>query len=202
MKKGCSKLQRLGAYIIDYLFILLLITLLGQIRFLNPTFDKYYETYDEYMELIENVNESNVLEIIESEEYSIANYNLSKYSVSMSIISILVYIGYFAGFQKWNKGQTLGKKLFNIEVSNVNEGNIKWWQIILREFIIYNLWAEILYVIFILLLSANSYFVISNTILFVTFIISFVNILFVLFRKDGRGLHDLLAKTIVVERVR
>lgn len=202
MKKGCSKLQRLGAYIIDYLFILLLITLLGQIRFLNPTFDKYYETYDEYMELIENVNESNVLEIIESEEYSIANYNLSKYSVSMSIISILVYIGYFAGFQKWNKGQTLGKKLFNIEVSNVNEGNIKWWQLILREFIIYNLWAEILYVIFILLLSANSYFVISNTILFVTFIISFVNILFVLFRKDGRGLHDLLAKTIVVERVR
>lgn len=202
MKKGCSKLQRLGAYIIDYLFILLLITLLGQIRFLNPTFDKYYETYDEYMELIENVNESNVLEIIESEEYSIANYNLSKYSVSMSIISILVYIGYFTGFQKWNKGQTLGKKLFNIEVSNVNEGNIKWWQIILREFIIYNLWAEILYVIFILLLSANSYFVISNTILFVTFIISFVNILFVLFRKDGRGLHDLLAKTIVVERVR
>ncbi len=202
MKKGCSKLQRLGAYIIDYLFILLLITLLGQIRFLNPTFDKYYETYDEYMELIENVNESNVLEIIESEEYSIANYNLSKYGVSMSIISILVYIGYFAGFQKWNKGQTLGKKLFNIEVSNVNEGNIKWWQLILREFIIYNLWAEILYVIFILLLSANSYFVISNTILFVTFIISFVNILFVLFRKDGRGLHDLLAKTIVVERVR
>ena len=202
MKKGCSKLQRLGAYIIDYLFILLLITLLGQIRFLNPTFDKYYETYDEYMELIENVNESNVLEIIESEEYSIANYNLSKYSVNMSIISILVYIGYFAGFQKWNKGQTLGKKLFNIEVSNVNEGNIKWWQLILREFIIYNLWAEILYVIFILLLSANSYFVISNTILFVTFIISFVNILFVLFRKDGRGLHDLLAKTIVVERVR
>lgn len=202
MKKGCSKLQRLGAYIIDYIFILLLITLLGQIRFLNPTFDEYYKTYDESMEMINNTNEEDIFKLLESEEYSLANYNLAKYSVSISIISIIVYLGYFVGFQKWNKNQTLGKKLFNIEVASIENTDVKWWQILFREIIIYNLIAEILYVILILFLNVNSYFMISNIILAISSLISLINVILILFRKDGRGLHDLLAKTIVVEKDR
>ena len=202
MKKGCSKLQRLGAYIIDYIFILLLITLLGQIRFLNPTFDEYYKTYDESMEMINNTNEEDIFKLLESEEYSLANYNLAKYSVSISIISIIVYLGYFVGFQKWNKNQTLGKKLFNIDVASIENTDVKWWQILFREIIIYNLIAEILYVILILFLNVNSYFMISNIILAISSLIFLINLILILFRKDGRGLHDLLAKTIVVEKDR
>lgn len=202
MIKACSKLQRFGAYIIDYIFILLLITLLGQIRFLNPTFDEYYETYDESMEMINNTNEEDIFKLLESEEYSLANYNLAKYSVSISIISIIVYLGYFVGFQKWNKNQTLGKKLFNIEVASIENTDVKWWQILFREIIIYNLIAEILYVILILFLNVNSYFMISNIILAISSLISLINVILILFRKDGRGLHDLLAKTIVVEKDR
>ena len=202
MKKGCSKLQRLGAYIIDYIFILLLITLLGQIRFLNPTFDEYYKTYDESMEMINNTNEEDIFKLLESEEYSLANYNLAKYSVSISIISIIVYLGYFVGFQKWNKNQTLGKKLFNIEVASIENTDVKWWQILFREIIIYNLIAKILYVILILFLNVISYFMISNIILAISSLIFLINVILILFRKDGRGLHDLLAKTIVVEKDR
>lgn len=202
MIKGCSKLQRLGAYIIDYIFILLLITLLGQIRFLNPTFDEYYKTYDESMEMINNTNEEDIFKLLESEEYSLANYNLAKYSVSISIISIIVYLGYFVGFQKWNKNQTLGKKLFNIEVASIENTHVIWWQILFREIIIYNLIAEILYVILILFLNVNSYFMISNIILAISSLIFLINVILILFRKDGRGLHDLLAKTIVVEKDR
>ena len=202
MIKGCSKLQRLGAYIIDYIFILLLITLLGQIRFLNPTFDEYYKTYDESMEMINNTNEEDIFKLLESEEYSLANYNLAKYSVSISIISIIVYLGYFVGFQKWNRNQTLGKKLFNIEVASIENTDVKWWQILFREIIIYNLIAKILYVILILFLNVNSYFMISNIILAISSLIFLINVILILFRKDGRGLHDLLAKTIVVEKDR
>ena len=131
-----------------------------------------------------------------------ANYNLAKYSVSISIISIIVYLGYFVGFQKWNKNQTLGKKLFNIEVASIENTDVKWWQILLREIIIYNLIAEILYVILILFLNVNSYFMISNIILAISSLIFLINVILILFRKDGRGLHDLLAKTIVVEKDR
>ena len=202
MIKGCSKLQRLGAYIIDYIFILLLITLLGQIRFLNPTFDEYYKTYDESMEMINNTNEEDIFKLLESEEYSLANYNLAKYSVSISINSIIVYLGYFVGCQKLNKNQTLCKKLFNIEVASIENTDVKWWQILFREIIIYNLIAEILYVILILFLNVNSYFMISNIILAISSLIFLINVILILFRKDGRGLHDLLAKTIVVEKDR
>lgn len=110
--------KRIGAYAIDYIFIVLFLTMLNQIRFLNPTFDEYAETYSEYMEIYEDLSVDNAIEIAKSEEYQKINYNLSKYSISISCLSIAVYLAYFVGFQKWNKNQTLGKKLFNIEVAN------------------------------------------------------------------------------------
>src|SRR5699024_8617440 len=96
----------------------LLLTMLSQIRFLNPTYDLYMDNYDKYLDIMDNVSSENVLDIINDSEYQEVNYNLSKYSVSVSITSIILYLAYFVGFQKWNKNQTLGKKLFNISVKN------------------------------------------------------------------------------------
>ena len=133
------KFRRISAYLIDYLFIFLIITMLSQIRVLNPTYDEYYEAYDRYMEIYDDLSVDNALEIVESAEYQEVNYDLSRYSVSISIISLVVYLVYFVGFQKWNKNQTLGKKMFNIEVVSNDGKSASWLQILLREVIIYNI---------------------------------------------------------------
>ena len=191
------KFRRISAYLIDYLFIFLIITMLSQIRVLNPTYDEYYEAYDRYMEIYDDLSVDNALEIAES-EYQEVNYDLSRYSVSISIISLVVYLVYFVGFQKWNKNQTLGKKMFNIEVVSNDGKSASWLQILLREVIIYNIVWEILVIISIFVFNYEGYMIASSVLSLIAGIILWVSVLFMIFRKDGRGLHDIIAKTKVV----
>ena len=192
------KFRRISAYLIDYLFIFLIITMLSQIRVLNPTYDEYYEAYDRYMEIYDDLSVDNALEIAESAEYQEVNYDLSRYSVSISIISLVVYLAYFVGFQKWNKNQTLGKKMFNIEVVSNDGKSASWLQILLREVIIYNIVWEILVIISIFVFNYEGYMIASSVLSLIAGIILWVSVLFIIFRKDGRGLHDIIAKTKVV----
>lgn len=192
--------RRIGAYIIDYIFIVLFLTMLNQIRFLNPTFEEYAATYDSYMEMYEDLTVDNVIELVESDEYKQINYDLERYSVSITILSIVVYIAYFVGFQKWNKNQTLGKKLFNVEVADNGDKKVKWWQMLLRTIVVYNILIEILLVICVFVFNVSQFMAVSAILTSIATVIFYVNIFFILFRKDGRGLHDLIAGTKVVER--
>ena len=192
------KFRRFSAYLIDYLFIFLLITMISQIRVLNPTYNEYIDSYGRYTEIYEDLTVDNVLEIAESDEYKEVNYDLSRYSVSISIISLVVYFAYFVGFQKWNKNQTLGKKMFNIEVASDDGKDVSWFQMLIREIIIYILLLEILSIISIFVFDYQGYWVASNILTFIAGLISWVSVFFILFRKDGKGIHDLLAKTRVV----
>ena len=190
--------KRVGAYAIDYLFIFLLLTMLSQIRFLNPSYDLYMENYDKYLEIMDNINADNILDVVNDSEYQEVNYNLSKYSVSVSIISIVLYLTYFVGFQKWNKNQTLGKKLFNISVKNKkDDSSPSWGQMFLRTIILYNILFEIFLIISLYIFNASEYMVVSNIITILAAIVFYANVFFIIFRKDNAGIHDLIAKTKV-----
>lgn len=191
-------LRRIGAYIIDYIFIFLFLTMINQIRFLNPTFEEYVETYDDYLVLLDDLNVSNALDIVKNDDYVRVNYDLERYSVSITIISVVVYLGYFIGFQMWNKGQTLGKKLFNLQVVSNNNDKVKWWQMVLRNVIVYNLILEVLLIIALFIFNKEGYMMVRIALTIVAMLIFYVNAIFIILRKDGRGLHDLVAGTKVV----
>lgn len=91
-----------------------------------------------------------------------------------NIIFNIIKMFYVAAFLYILQGQTLGKKLMNIRVIdygfvNENDKNIKIGQIFLRLF------GE-----------------------FLTILTLYAGYLIILFRKDKRGLHDLIAGTVVV----
>ena len=194
------KVKRIGAYIIDYLFVFLLITMLSQIRVLNPSYEEYAESYVRYEEIMDDLTVDNAVEIAKSKEYMQVNYDLSRYSVSISIISLVVYLAYFVGFQKWNNNQTLGKKLFNIQVVGNENKKVGWLQLLWREVVLYNLIWEVLAIVSIWVFNYEGYMYASSLLTFIAGAIISVNIFFVVIRNDSRGIHDLLAKTKVVER--
>lgn len=194
------KVKRIGAYIIDYLFVFLLITMLSQIRVLNPSYEEYAESYVRYEEIMDDLTVDNAVEIAKSKEYMQVNYDLSKYSVSISIISLVVYLAYFVGFQKWNNNQTLGKKLFNIQVVGNENKKVGWLQLLWREVVLYNLIWEVLAIVSIWVFNYEGYMYASSLLTFIAGAIIWVNIFFVVIRNDSRWIHDLLAKTKVVER--
>ena len=88
--------------------------------------------------------------------------------------------------------------MFNIEVVSNDGKSASWLQILLREVIIYNIVWEILVIISIFVFNYEGYMIASSVLSLFAGIIVWVSVLFIIFRKDGRGLHDIIVKTKVV----
>ena len=110
--------KRFTAYLIDLLIISVLVTLISQIKILNPYNSKYIETsekfkayYTENIETSENISYKQLF----NKEYINIMHDLSKYSVSTSIIEIITIIAYFTAFPLLFNGQTIGKKICKLK---------------------------------------------------------------------------------------
>ena len=191
--------RRICAYALDYIFIILLTTMISGIRFLNPNYDEYVSTYNEYSEIYDDLVDGN-LDIVNSTEFKNVYYNLDKYSISITVCTIVVYLLYFVGFQKWNHNQTLGKKAFNIAVTSKNE-KVTVWQMLLRSIIIYNIVFEVLSLLSLWIFDANTYLYIDMTLTFIAGIFFYINGGIVIFSKKHLGIHDIICKTEVKEVV-
>lgn len=191
------KSKRIWAFFIDYLLVSLFLTMVYQIRILNPNYEKYNETYEKYTELISDLDSNEYLSFIESKDYKLINYDLSKYSISLVCINLIVYILYFGGFQFWNKGQTIGKKIMKIKLVSKKD-NLKLWQCLLRTVILYSILFEVIKVIIITFVSVNKFYFINYILSVASSFLFYTIVLCILFRKDGRGLHDILCDTDVV----
>ena len=191
--------RRICAYAIDYIFIILLSTMVSGIRFLNPSYDNYVSAYDEYATMYEKIADGD-LELVNSNEFKDVYYNLDKYSVSVSISTIVIYLLYFVGFQKWNHNQTLGKKAFNIAVTSKNK-KVTVWQMLLRSIIIYNIIFEVLSLLSLWIFDANVYLYVDMALTFIAGIFFYINGGIVIFSKKHLGIHDIICKTEVKEVV-
>lgn len=194
------KLKRLLAYIIDILIVGFVASALANIDILNPYLDNYLESYEKYSKEMDSLNEDNVFDKIKSEEFVLDYQNVLKYGVYSSVISITCYILYFGGFQKWNKNQTVGKKLMRLKVVNKNnKDDVRLWQYILRTIIVYNLLFNSLSVVVSYMFKGNLFFTTSIITSIIGYVITYVGYIMILFRKDGCGLHDFVSGTKVVE---
>lgn len=194
------KLKRLLAYIIDILIVGFVASALANIDILNPYLDNYIEAYEKYSKEMDSLNEDNVFDKIKSEEFVLDYQNVLKYGVYSSVISITCYILYFGGFQKWNKNQTVGKKLMRLKVVNKNnKDDVRLWQYILRTIIVYNLLFNSLSVVVSYMFKGNLFFTTSIITSIIGYVITYVGYIMILFRKDGCGLHDFVSGTKVVE---
>ena len=194
------KLKRLLAYVIDILLVGFIASAISSIEVINPYYDNYIEAYEKYSKELDNLNEDNVFDKIKSEEFVLDYQNVLKYGVYSSVISITCYILYFEGFQKWNKNQTVGKKLMRLKVVNKNnKDDVRMWQYILRTIIVYNLLFNSLNVVVSYVFENELFFTISIITSIMGYVITYVGYIMILFRKDGCGLHDLVSGTKVVE---
>lgn len=194
------KLKRLLAYVIDILLVGFIASALSSIEVINPYYDNYIEAYEKYSKEMDSLNEDNVFDKIKSEEFVLDYQNVLKYGVYSSVISITCYILYFGGFQKWNKNQTVGKKLMRLKVVNKNnKDDVRLWQYILRTIIVYNLLFNSLSVVVSYMFKGNLFFTTSIITSIIGYVITYVGYIMILFRKDGCGLHDFVSGTKVVE---
>lgn len=192
-------LRRIGAYIIDYILVFLFLTMLLQIRFLNPNYEEYASASNKVQAIIDKAVEEKDIGFNESDEYKEASYNLQKNSIVPSILTLLVYVGYYCVFAIATHGQTLGKKLFRIKIANSKEEKLRWYQVVIREVILYNILFQGILLMVLVWASKEVYFLISGYTNLIATIIFYSSLLMLILKKDKRTIHDLISNTKVIE---
>lgn len=193
-----SFFKRLGAFFIDY-FIVILIASIITMGFSNTS----SEEISKKMNNLVSDYQSEKISIDEyTEETYKLNYDLQKSNLNTNVVSITLYIGYFIIFATLNKGQTLGKKLLKIKVVNKEEKKPSVWNMFVRSLFIYNLASAIFSVVFINFLGISTFTNIYTTIGYIEFFVIIISFFMATCKKDGRGLHDMMAGTNVIEEVR
>ncbi len=200
--------KRLIAYLIDCLLVSFVLSMLFNIKVLNPTYDNYVKYTNEYTEFIEKVAESteyNIETVNELEkELNVIMYNVNKNSISYNFVTIVVILLYFGVFQKYTNGQTIGKKLMKMKVISSNKKEISLLTLLGRYSILLlpgigGIISLIINTILILCLNMNTYLSVSVIINDILYIIGIAMLVMIIIRKDHKGLHDLIFKTEVVQ---
>ena len=194
------KIKRLFAYLIDIMIVGFVASALANIDVINPYINEYMESYEKFSEKLSSINGENANEVISSDAFIIQYKSTLKYSIYSTGISFVCYILYFVGFQKWNKNQTVGKKLMKLKIINKDSSdNINVWQYLVRTLILYNLIFGSINVCLSLWLNNKLFFTMSMIVSIIGYVITYLCYAMILFRKDGKGLHDLISKTEIVE---
>jgi len=126
-------------------------------------------------------------------------YIIEKHNSYTSLFNILVCIFYYGTFQFFNKGQTLGKKLVKIKVSQYDKKKkYNHGLMILRSCINYGLIFNLLSFLLLLVLNENTFIYPIGLIEFLSMGVSLTLILMAAFKKDGRTLSDIICNTKVI----
>ena len=191
MKKVTGK--RVLAFIVDYMIVALIASLFAKVSILNPNYDKYMEEYNKYVESLKaSLNDNSTEELYDN------SYEMTKLGVNMTLITIAVGAIYYVGFQYINKGQTIGKKLFKIKIVDENNERPKFSQVLIHSVLINSLLVSLISALAIIYMSKGVYLKTNKVLEILDLAISFGSLGCMIVRKDGKGLHDMLAKTNVI----
>ncbi len=202
------KVKRLIAYAIDFFLVSIIITLLCNIRALNPKYSEYEEAYEKYVDVYESVIHDDNQAYIINPELENLMYQVSKYSISFDIIRIVVVVAYFTLFPLIFNGQTIGKRIAKLRlVHKDDDKKIKFYTYFFRS-LIYPIFSSGIFfcafsvacgVLQLVIFRQNYFLTLSKFILVLNLVWGYSDSIFCLSRKDYRSLHDLITKTKVIE---
>ena len=202
-QKEVKLTKRISAYLIDVIVVSFIFSLVTLIRFINPTYDEYIEASTKYNEVLEKYYDEEIDASKMVEENTELYYSITKYGISYSICAIVIITSYFVIFPLFTNGQTLGKKLMKIKIISNNEKKLNIGNFLLRIMPLYylsvgSLIPLIINSILVFILNSKHYLV-ANAIVTYTFMFIYaISIIFILVRKDKRGLHEVISNTKVV----
>lgn len=193
-----SFFKRMGAFVIDYFIVLVIASLIT----MGFNTNKNNDLNSQMNQLISDYqNEKITIDEYKDETYKL-NYELQKENITVNIVTITLYIGYFVVFATLNKGQTLGKKLLKIRVVNKNNDKPSIWNMLVRSLFIYNIISILFSTVAVKFLNINTFTYIYTTLGYIECFVIIISFFMVIYKKDGRGLHDMIAGTNVIEEVK
>ena len=193
------KLKRFIAFTIDIFIVSIICEALSTMNFINIYRDDYLKTYNEYQEIYDSFENNQITLDQYNENVIYYNYELSKDNIISYIIYIVIFTSYFVGLNCLYDGQTLGKKLMNIKIESKNNKKLNAWTYILRTILLTGIFGTFVLLILVFILKEKAYYDASFITSLLQYILQLIICITTLLNKEGRGLHDIICKTKVVD---
>ena len=193
------KLKRFIAFTIDIFIVSIICEALSTMNLINIYRDDYLKTYNEYQEIYDSFENNQITLDQYNENVIYYNYELSKDNIISYIIYIVIFTSYFVGLNCLYDGQTLGKKLMNIKIESKNNKKLNAWTYILRTILLTGIFGTFVLLILVFILKEKAYYDVSFIISLLQYILQLIICITTLLNKEGRGLHDIICKTKVVD---
>lgn len=191
-----TSLKRIIAFVIDIVIVSLVVCLINLLP-LDPYKDKYKDAYEKYNEVVQKSTEDEKNDY--KDEIIELNYEVYKYRTYSSMFSATALILYFGVLPLVMNGQTLGKKIMKLRVVSNNEKKLNFWKYLIRIVILNNIWLSLINIGAVYVVSGVKFYYVTYVISMLSSLIYMLNLIMVMFRKDNRGLHDMVAGTKVIE---
>lgn len=192
-----SFMKRICAFIIDIMIVNILVSVIGvfipvsdNISNLNTELVTANEQY-----LDKEIDDSTYLSVMYNVEY-----DLEKETIPISIISAVISLLYFVVLPFYKKGQTLGKRMFNLKIVKSNNGVLEMNDLVIRAFINNGIFISLAKLLLIFVIKEPKIMVISGVILsYIQFAVWIVSLIMIIFTNKKQGIHGIISKTEVVE---
>ena len=213
MNKDVNKptfFKRVVAYVIDMFVVLLLSSMIvyiinggnnrdaayfDNLRILNEkvkvteekykkeeiTKEEYDELYKEYLKESDDLYYNNVVDTVD--------VSIATASISLVYYVILCYFCH---------GITLGKYIMKLRIVSANDKELNLGHYLIRGLLVNLILSNLINITFVYSMSKETFLSIYPKLSSALSIFLLVTILFIMYREDGRGLHDLLSNTKVI----
>ena len=91
------------------------------------------------------------------------------------------------------------KNIMKLRVISNNEKKLNFWKYLIRIVILNNIWLSLINIGAVYVVSGVKFYYVTYVISMLSSLIYMLNLIMVMFRKDNRGLHDMVAGTKVIE---
>ena len=202
------KVKRAISYFVDLIIISIIISLLSNIKAINPKYEEYREAYSKYTEKINGAVQNDNTTYIMDKEMEHIMYEISYYSISYTIIECAVIILYFTLFPALFDGQTIGKKLLKLKiVDEESEQKTSLFKYFIRSLLQPMFSTGLFYcsltlignLLFLVIFKENHFVTINKVFMMTGIIWGYVDTIYCLSRDDHKSIHDTITKTRVID---
>ena len=187
--------QRVLAFLIDLVLLSIICSLITMFVPVNDTATKLY---DEQNRVLEGYVDGSVSMKEYVNQMVDLGYDISRQTVIVSIVTIVISLLYYVVYPCYNNGQTFGKKLMKIKIKKTNDTELSMNDLLIRSMINNSILVNIINVILVLFLSKNLYLSTSSLVSFIQYLVLIISLIMIAFTKNAQGLHDKVCKTEVV----
>ena len=133
-----------------------------------------------------------------TKQFDELNYYLTKEGVGTTIVNCSVALVYYVILCYFCHGITLGKYLMKLRIVSSNDKELNMGHYLIRGLLADLILSNLISVIFVYAMNKDTFVSIYPKASNVITVFLLASIIFMMYRNDGRGLHDLASNTKVI----